>query len=78
MLREIAAESGVSERTLWRRVAKLRAGEKLPEDSAKWDSFILAYDDKELDGSYHCAMAAGCESPIPVKDVKELLRKRGK
>jgi tetratricopeptide (TPR) repeat protein len=54
------------------------AGEKLPEKRDEREKFILAYDDKEQDGSYECVLAAGHGGSMRVSEVKEQIRQRGK
>ena len=54
------------------------AGERIPEKSHEAATFIILYDDHEIDGNYQCIMADGHGEHVPVEKVREQLRARGK
>jgi hypothetical protein len=57
----------------------IAAGEKLPARASERSRFVLLYDDEPIDGKYfQCIFAWGGAGPLPVDEVEEQLRKRGK
>ena len=55
------------------------AGEKRPAKMNEAASFVLLYDDEpNAYGCYPCVSATGAGSTIPVQDLKEQLKRRGK
>ena len=55
------------------------AGEKLPARASDRGRFVLLYDDEPVHGvCYQCIFAWGGGGKLPIAEVKEQLRKRGK